>query len=120
MWNTEVEAYWRKLSEEVITGMKEWRLQHPKATLKEIEEALDESLARLRARMLQDVALASAAAEVSREIGEEKPKCPECGHALQSRGQESRTLSTNYHQSITLKRSYAVCPACGAGFFPSG
>ena len=44
---------WRTLNEEVITGMKEWRLQHPRATLTEIEAALDERLARLRARMLE-------------------------------------------------------------------
>lgn len=47
---------WQKLSEEVLVGMKEWREQHPKATFTEIEEALDERLGRLRARMLQDSA----------------------------------------------------------------
>jgi hypothetical protein len=36
------EQEWHNLSEEVISGMKEWRDQHPKATLQEIEEALDE------------------------------------------------------------------------------
>ena len=56
---------WRALSDEVLTGMKEWRLQHPRATLSEIEAALDERLARLRARMLEDAALASAAADWS-------------------------------------------------------
>lgn len=120
MWNTEVEAYWQKLAEEVFTGMKEWRLQHPKATLKEIEEALDEGLARLRTHMLQDVALASAATKVSGAREEDKLKCPQCGHALQVRGQKRRTLTTNYNQSITLERSYTVCPACGASFFPPG
>src|SRR5256885_6436304 len=61
MWSADVEARWRALSEEVITGMAEWRGQHPRATLKEIEAALDERLAHVRARMLQDTALASAA-----------------------------------------------------------
>ncbi len=42
----EFERKWQKLSEEVLTGMKEWRDQHPKATLNEIEEALDERLGR--------------------------------------------------------------------------
>jgi uncharacterized protein YPO0396 len=42
MWSDEVEARWRQLSEEVITGMAEWREQHPRATLSEIEAALDE------------------------------------------------------------------------------
>jgi hypothetical protein len=44
---------WHKLSEEVMSGMKEWRLRHPKATLSEIEDALDERLSKMRARMLK-------------------------------------------------------------------
>jgi len=36
------DAQWRTLSEEVLSGMKEWRLQHPRATLSEMEAALDE------------------------------------------------------------------------------
>ena len=35
------DAKWQELAEEVMSGMKEWRLQHPKATLKEIEQALN-------------------------------------------------------------------------------
>lgn len=59
----DVEARWRMLSEEVITGMAEWRGQHPRAPSKEIEAALDEHLARVRVRMLQDTALATAATD---------------------------------------------------------
>jgi hypothetical protein len=33
---TDFDQRWRELSEEVLTGMKEWRLQHPWATLSEI------------------------------------------------------------------------------------
>src|SRR6266511_2582792 len=57
------EGQWRELAEGVITGMTEWRQQHPRATLAEIEAALDARLARLRAQMLQDAALASAATQ---------------------------------------------------------
>lgn len=41
---------WNELAEAVMTGMKEWRLQHPRATFRQIEAALDERLARMRAR----------------------------------------------------------------------
>ena len=47
-------------AEAVLTGFKEWRLQHPRATLSELEAALDGRLAVLRARLLEDAALASA------------------------------------------------------------
>ncbi len=117
-WNQELEARWQQLADEVMTGMKEWRLQHPKATFKEIETALDERLAKVRARMLQDIALASAAADISSAKDQERPRCPQCGHLMQAHGQDSRTLTTNYNQPIVLKRSYAVCPVCGTGLFP--
>ena len=87
----EREPEWRAMSLEVIEGMQEWRTQHPKATLREIEQALDERLQRLRARMLQDTALASAAREW--EAGSEE---------------------------VRLEREYGVCPVCGTGFFPPG
>jgi hypothetical protein len=50
----DLDARWPALSDEVMTGMKDWRVQHPKATFREIEAALDERLARLRVRMLED------------------------------------------------------------------
>ena len=120
MWNEEVERVWHGLSAEVILEVKEWRLQHPKASFKEIEQAVDGSLARIRARLLQDVALASDATKVSSDPGGGDAECPQCDHPLESRGQRSRNLITNYNQIISLKRSYGVCPACGTGLFPPG
>jgi hypothetical protein len=110
---------WGGLAAEVCSGMKEWRLQHSRATLSEIEAALDERLARLRARMLQDAALASAAAEWEGEPEEEQPRCPQCGHVLKARGVcTERHLQTQGGQDVTLKRSYGICPGCGAELFP--
>lgn len=109
---------WERLGQEVLNGMKEWRLQHPHATLREIEEALDERLGRLRARMLEDAALASSATQWERQAAA-APRCPHCGGPLQSDGTvTTRQLQTYAHQHITLQRQYARCPACGAGFFP--
>ena len=118
MWTKETEARWQQLAEEEMTGMKEWRLAHPKATFKEIETALDEKLAKVRARMLQDVALASRAADLRERSGEERVGCPQCGHPLEHRGDEKRRLITHYNQTIELSRSYALCPICGTRVFP--
>jgi len=120
MMKTDFDAQWRALSEEVLNGMKEWRMQHPRATLSEMEVALDERLARQRAQMLEDMALASEVADLSQLAMAERPRCPECGRPLGSRGQEERHLQTVGHQEIRLKRSYGVCPTCKVGFFPSG
>jgi hypothetical protein len=41
----EFAARWRQLSEEIMAGIQERRLQHPKATLRKIEAAINERLA---------------------------------------------------------------------------
>ena len=46
----------------IVTGMREWHLQHPDATLREIEVAMDERYYRVRARLLEDLALEREAA----------------------------------------------------------
>lgn len=73
-----MEEHWRKVSEEVISGMKEWRDQHPAATLSEMEVAIDERQNRLRARMLEDAALTSLKADWSQTPTEQRPTCPQC------------------------------------------
>jgi hypothetical protein len=109
---------WRPLSEELMAGIEEWRLQHPKATLREMEAAVDERLAALRARMLQDVALASQAAEVSQARPPERPVCPHCGTPVEPRGPRERQVATPQGQTLRLRRSYVRCPTCQVGFFP--
>ncbi len=111
---------WERLSAEVLSGMKEWRLQHPRATLREMEAALDERLARMRARMLEDMALASRVANWKGEGAESKPVCPECGEVLMARGEGRRRLQTQGGEELQLEREYGVCPKCGTGFFPPG
>jgi RNA polymerase-binding transcription factor DksA len=117
---TDFDAQWDKLADEVLSGMKEWRLQHPKATLREIEAALDERLGKMRVRMLQDAALASAAADIKAAQASEQPRCEACRTVLVERTVEERQLLTEHNQVLKLKRSYGVCPSCGAGLFPPG
>ena len=83
--NQDFETLWHKLSEEVMIGMREWRAQHPTATLSEIEDALDERLSGMRARMLEDLGLASAA----RNLSQGQIECSNCGGRLESVADES-------------------------------
>lgn len=103
-----------------MTGMAEWRVQHPRATFRQIETALDERLARMRARMLQDLALASTAADWGQAPENEHPLCPQCGQLLELESQHTRHLQTQGGQDLALERRYGTCPACGAGLFPPG
>jgi uncharacterized protein with PIN domain len=116
----ELESRWQPLSHQVIHTMREWRRQHPRATLKEIETALDEQLARLRAQMLQDTALTSPSADLPSMSETERPRCPQCDTLLTAQGTETRQLVTEHDQTLELSRSYATCPECGAGLFPPG
>jgi predicted RNA-binding Zn-ribbon protein involved in translation (DUF1610 family) len=115
---TDFDVHWDELAEEVLSGMKEWRLQHPKATLREIEGALDARLGKMRARMLQDAALASAAADIKAAQETEQPLCPACGRVLIERTVAARELVTQHNQVLQLERSYGVCPTCETGLFP--
>ena len=118
MWDERLEERWRQLCAEAITGMAEWRKQHPKATLSEMEAALDQRLGNVRARMLEDAAMASQATDLRTTPPVDCPLCSQCGAHLKHRTWEERSLSTDHGQTIRLKRSYAVCPACGETLFP--
>jgi len=116
----EFDAQWNQLAEEVMSGMREWRVQQPRATLAEIEAALDERMAQMRARLLTDLALASAAADLAASPPEERPRCGVCGGILHERGRHKRKLTTQGNQTVQLERSYGYCPSCEVGFFPPG
>jgi hypothetical protein len=112
------EALWQQLTQDVMTEMRAWRLEHPKATLRDMETELDARLSRMRARLLEDMALASPAADWADTPIIQHPTCPDCGVPLQLRGTDTRTLQTHGAQTLTFERRYGSCPACSAGLFP--
>ena len=112
------EPLWHQLTAEITREMGAWRLAHPKATLRQIETELDARLSRMRARMLEDLALSSATAVWAEIPAPQQPLCPDCQAPLDDRGAKTRTLQTHGGQHLSLTRSYGVCPACGAGLFP--
>jgi hypothetical protein len=96
--------------------MQDWRAQNPRATFAEIEDAVDEKLADLRVKMMEDVALESRARDIASNQG--GILCPICGGALKDRGKHVRKLTTQNEKQIHLERSYGYCPTCRVGFFP--
>src|SRR5437879_11655707 len=107
------EPLWQQLTEEITREMREWRLAHPKATLREIETELDARLSRMRARMLEDLALTSTTAAWAEHPAPQHPRCPQCDQKLDDYGAKTRTLQTHGGQDLSLTRSYGVCPVCG-------
>jgi len=108
-------AAWGDQADAVLDEIAAWRLAHPRATWAEIEAAVDAGLAGLRAQVLQDSAHASPAADPALA---ERPRCPDCGAAVQAAGARGRRLTTDGDQVVELTRTYLRCPACGAGLFP--
>ncbi len=115
----EKKAVWNEESEDVLSGMIEWRLQHPKATLQEIEDAVDERLGRLRKRMVEDAVQASSAADWSQHPKEERPRCTQCGTALVSRGKQKRRLQAQGGTPWSWSDIYDSCLMWERVFSPS-
>ena len=110
----EYEKNWETATVKLRAEMKAWRDGHPKATFREIEEALEGCLSELRAQMLGDLASAGES-----ETGE-RVVCPECGATAQRHGYRTRKLRGKHDAEVELRRRYMTCPACGHGFSPSG
>jgi hypothetical protein len=98
---------------EILSGLREWRQAHPKATMAEIERETMKRMAGLQARLIE---------ELSQEHPDqaEQPHCPACGSPMQRRGPRKRRLQGAGDQAISLEREYWVCPVCGTGIFPPG
>jgi uncharacterized protein with PIN domain len=89
-----------------------WRSTHPRATLAEIEVAVEEQIAQLRAQLIDE--------QTEAGFSEEHPLCRECGATMVPQTRSSRTLILPHDVPLELERSYLVCPQCGAGLFPPG
>ena len=90
---------WDELYEEASREVMRWRKKHKRATLTEIEDTVDAELARMRAQMIQDLAMASETAELRSLAKEERPPCPQCGRPLVANGQQRRELVTDHERS---------------------
>lgn len=111
---------WDELYAEATERSRKWRQDNRKASLTDIENQVDVDLAELRAKMIEELAHESELSDLRQVAKEERPKCPECGVTVTADGQRKRRLVTEHDQEVTLKRSKATCPNCGASFFPSG
>jgi YgiT-type zinc finger domain-containing protein len=89
-----------------------WRSTHPRATLAEIEVAVEEQIERLRGHLIKE--------QTEAGFAEEHPICRRCGTTMKPQATTKRTLVLRGDQPLELERSYVVCPSCGEGLFPPG
>ena len=108
----------QEIYDEIVLGMKEWRLANPKAKMRDIEIEARKRVSRLEAHLIEESALTSEAKEWAGEQAEERPHCPNCGEPLTARGKQVRKLQATGGREVKLERTYGVCPKCETGFFP--
>ncbi len=118
MDSKKVSQKWQGMSEEMNTGIAEWREQHPQATFREIEAEIDRRLDKYRAKILSDTANLSASA--AWKEGADGPECPHCRAKLVGKGRKKRKLQVRGGHAVEIEREYGVCPECGQGIFPPG
>ena len=100
----------RAVAQEVAT----WRRAHPRATLTEIELAVEAAVSRLQGRLVEDLAKGVGAEELAVQ-----PTCPRCGGPLVRRGRHKReVLLARRETPLRLEREYYACSSCGTGLFP--
>jgi hypothetical protein len=115
------------MSEDVLTVLGEeagraagaelaaWRRAHPRATLTELELAVEGALGTARARLLAELASERAAE------GSAAGVCPHCGAPLVRRGRKLRAvLIAQRAEPLRLERAYLGCSSCGTRLFPPG
>jgi len=117
-----IQAGWSGLAAAVEGELVTWRERHPRATLAEIEAAVQVALSRLQARYLSDLVQASAAANLRATPPTERPRCATCGDELQPVGglQERLLLTPGQTEPLRVRRQYGACPTCASGSFPPG
>ena len=111
---------WATQFQQVSEVISEWREEHPKASFNEIENSVDEKLAKVRVQMIQDLALESELTNIKNIPAKQRPKCPGCGRPLAANGRQTRRLITRHEQVVELERSKGYCRNCRVSFFPPG
>ena len=101
-------------SDKLSDKMRQWRQANPKATLTEIEEAVEAELAQLRKQLVEAMIQEEAAGP------QEDPDCPQCGGKMVKNGRRQRKLKGKEGQTIQLDRHQWRCLSCGATLFPPG
>jgi transposase-like protein len=103
-----------EIGNELTRKMSQWRQANPKATLTEIEEAVEAELAQLRTQLVE--AMIQETPEASQEV----PACPQCGQKMVKNGRRQRKLQSKEGQTLQLERQQWRCLSCGTTLFPPG
>ena len=77
---------WEQLFAEAEEQIRQWRKEHKRATLTQIEQAVDGQMARVRARIVEEMVQDNELANLQQVKESERPVCPVCGRKVGSSG----------------------------------
>lgn len=94
-------------AEQMRARLQQWRQEHPRATFDEIEDAVQQEVARWQAQLVAELAAEGAGAAGASGAGgrEERPVCGACGTPLQRGGTRSREVLSRLGQPLRLERA---------------
>lgn len=104
----------KEVPDELVEKLNQWRQANPKATLTEIEEAVEAELAKIRKELV------TALAQAGEESQQGAPHCRQCGQAMVKNGRRKRQLKGKEGQTMQLERQQWRCLRCGTTIFPPG
>ena len=95
----------------MLKNIEKWKQNHPKATMVEIEQAVEKELDKLRQGLIEQLAN-------DQPEGVAESDCPECGTKMVRNGLKKRRLKGKGNQEVKLEREQLKCQKCGLTFFP--
>jgi hypothetical protein len=98
----------------MYADLRQWRAQHPGASIDEIANQITPRRRELMGQLLVQLAGQHGDGEVIEGVS-----CPECGEAMSYKGKASRAVIHKEGEQ-ELVRSYYYCARCQAGLFPPG
>ena len=111
---------WQEMFREASEEVSQWRGEHPQASFSNIENVVDEKLAKVRAKMIEELVLESKMTNIKELAAAERPQCVGCGQPIAANGKQKRELITKYEQVVELERSKGYCRGCQVSYFPPG
>jgi hypothetical protein len=106
----------RKQETREIAGISEriaeWQEGNAKATLTEMEIAIDGELHKLRSQIIKRLVKERESKEATNQA------CPNCGRKMGKNGKKKRQLKTKGGETVDFERQQMRCFHCGMTLFP--
>ena len=98
--------------DKVAKRIEEWQENNPKATLTEMEMAIDEEMNQLRSEIMKRLVKERESKEATNQV------CPNCGRKMGKNGRKKRQLKTKGSEQVEFERQQMRCFGCGMTLFP--